>query len=63
MEKPNIEGRGMLEMPNVPPPQDFSDFGHAHRHTRMTRVGLLHRVHGERTDDVYNVTALDFVLV
>ncbi len=42
----------------MPPPQDFRDFGHAHRHTRVTRVGLLYGVHGKRTNDVYDITAL-----
>ena len=31
-------------------PQRHRNFSHAHRHARVARVGLLHSIHGERTD-------------
>ena len=33
-------------------PQHFGDLGHAHRHSRMTRVRLLNSIHGQRTQRV-----------
>ncbi len=42
-------------------PEDERGVGHAHRHTRMPRVGLLHRVHSQGADGVdaelFNVLA------
>jgi hypothetical protein len=33
-------------------PEYLGDLGHAHRHARMARVGLLHRVHRQGADGV-----------
>ncbi len=33
-------------------PQHFGDIGHAHRHARMTGIGLLYGVHRQRADGV-----------
>ena len=39
----------------VPAPEHLGDLGHPHRHAGMTGVGLLHRVHGERSHGVHHV--------
>ena len=39
-------------VPQVPAPEGDGDLGHAHRRARVARVGLLHGVHGQRTDGV-----------
>jgi hypothetical protein len=38
-------------VPKVAAPEDFSDFGHAHRHAGVTGVRLLNRIHGQGADD------------
>ena len=37
-------------VPQVMVPQHLGDLGHAHGHSRVSRAGALHRVHGEGAD-------------